>query len=332
MFKNIFLFELKLWLKKPATYIFFFVFFFLSMLLTSAIAGLLGTASSDSNATINSANAIAGILNGLNTDLIGAIILITIIAPAVYKDFQYNMHPLLFTKPISKFGYMFGRFSAAFLVALFVMSGSIFGHMITCLFPGIDAEKLGPFHLINYIQPFIYFVIPNTLLVGAIFFSFVTFSRNMIAGYVGCVALILIKAITSSLLADIDNQTLAAILEPFGEQALDKVTKYWSPAEQNSLLIPFEDVLLYNRLLWFGIGLGITIFTYLRFQFSQFNEPVSFLRRKNKKEILSIPSTPLLTLSDIPKPKQDFSIRYSWFQIWFLTKFEFRKIVKSFFF
>jgi ABC-2 type transport system permease protein len=332
MFKQIFLFELKLWLKKPATYIFFLVFLLLAVLLTSAIAGLLGTATSDSNATINSANAIAGILNGLNTDLIGAIILITIIAPAVYKDFQYNMHPLLFTKPITKAGYMFGRFSAAFLIALFVMSGSIVGHMVACTFPGIEPEKLGPFQLINYIQPFFYFIIPNTLLVGAIFFSFVTFSRNMIAGYVGCVALILVKGIASSLLADIDNQTIAALLEPFGEQALNKVTKYWSPAEQNTLGIPFEDVLLYNRLLWFGIGLGITILTYKRFQFSQFNEPVSFFRRKNNKEMLSIPSTPLLSLSDIPKPAQDFSTRYSWYQIWFLSKFEFNKIVKSIFF
>jgi ABC-2 type transport system permease protein len=302
------------------------------VLLTAAVAGLLGGSQSDSNATINSANAIAGILNGLNTDLIGAIILITIIAPAVYKDFQYNMHPLLFTKPISKFGYMFGRFSAAFLIALIVMSGTVLGHMITCALPGIDAEKLGPFNLMNYLQPFLYFVVPNTLLVGAIFFSFVTFTRNMIAGYVGCVALILIKGIATSLLADIDNQSMAAVLEPFGEQALNKVTKYWSPAEQNVLPIPFEGVLLYNRLLWFGIGLGITILTYLRFSFSQFNEPISFFKRKNKKEMLSLASAPLQALSDIPKPNQVFTIEYSWYQIWFLAKFEFNKVVKSIFF
>lgn len=332
MFLQIFLFELKLWFKKPATYIFFCVFFLFALLLTMAIGGLLGTANGDSNTTINSASAIAGILNGINTDLIGSIILITIIAPAVYKDFQYNMHPLLFTKPISKFGYMFGRFSAAFLIALFVMSGSVLGHMITCQFPGIEAEKLGPFNIMNYIQPFVYFVIPNTLLVGAIFFSFVTFSRNMIAGYVGCVALILVKGVASSLLQDIDNQSLAAILEPFGEQAFNKVTKYWSPAEQNALGIPFEGVLLYNRLLWLGIGLGITILTYLRFRFSQFNEPVSFLKRRNKTEMLSLASAPLQALSDIPKAIQDFSARYSRTQIWFLAKFEFNKIVKSIFF
>lgn len=331
MFKQIFLFELKLWFKKPATYIFFLVFFGLSMLLTAAVAGLLGGTSSDSNATINSANAIAGILNGLSTDIIGAIILITIIAPAVYKDFQYNMHPLLFTKPISKFGYLFGRFTAAFLVAMFVLTGTVLGHMITCALPGIEAEKLGAFHIVNYVQPFILFVVPNTLLVGAIFFSLVTFSRNMIAGYVGCIALILIKGIASSLLADLDNQTIASLLEPFGEQALNKITKFWSPSEQNTLAIPFEGVLLYNRLLWLGIGIGITLLTFLRFKFSQFNEPVSFFRRK-RKEMLSIASAPVNSLADVPKATQNFSSKFSFYQTYFLAKFEFNKIVKSIFF
>ncbi|MGZ4057143.1 MAG: ABC transporter permease/M1 family aminopeptidase, partial [Bacteroidia bacterium] len=157
------------------------------------------------------------------------------------------------------------------------------------------------------------------------------FSRNMIAGYVGCIALIIIKTIANALLADIDNQTIAAVLEPFGEQAFRNLTKFWSPDEQNSLRIPFEGVLLYNRLLWLGISLGITTITYFRFQFSQFNNPVSFFKRKNK-EILSLASAPVLTLSDIPKAVQNFSSRFSWYQIWFLAKFEFNKITRSIFF
>lgn len=332
MFKQIFLFELKLWFKKPSTYIFFLVFLALSMLITSAMAGLLGNSVSDSNSIINSANAIADILNGLNTDIIGTIILITIIAPAVYKDFQYNTHPLLFTKPISKSGYLFGRFFAAFLVALFVMSGSIFGHLITCFIPGIEADKLGAFNIVNYIQPFLLFVVPNTLLIGAIFFSLVTFSRNMIAGYVGCLALILIKGIVSSLLGDIDNQTLAAIVEPFGEQALKQTTKYWSPSEQNTLLIPLESAMIYNRLLWLSIAGGITGLTYFRFKFSQFNEPVSFFKRKSKDQFLSTASVAIQSLSDIPNATQVFSRKFSFFQTWHLAKFEFSKIVKSVFF
>jgi ABC-2 type transport system permease protein len=332
MFKELFFFELKLWFKKSITYIFFLVFCGLSMLITAAMAGLLGPSVADSNTTINSVNAIASILNGLSNDIIGSIILITIIAPAVYKDFQYNMHPLLFTKPISKSGYLFGRFFAAFVVALFVLMGTIVGHAVACALPGIEAEKLGAFNSMNYLEPFILFVVPNTLLIGAIFFSLVTFSRNMIAGYIGCVALVLLKSSVTSMLGDMDNQTLVAILEPFGEQALKKITKYWSPAEQNTLFIPFEGVLLYNRLLWLGIGLGITVLTYFRFQFSQFNEPVSLFKRKNRKEFLSIPSAAIQSLADVPKAIQTFNKRFSFYQTWYIAKFEFNKIVKSVFF
>lgn len=331
MFKQIFFFELKLWFKKPSIYIFFIIFFGLSIFITAAKAGLLGTSSADSNTIINSASAISRLLNSLNTNLIGLIILVTIIAPVVYKDFQYNTHPLLFTKPISKFGYLFGRFSAVFLVALLVLSGSVFGHMLACIFPGIDAERIGPFNLMNYLQPFILFIIPNTLFVGAIFFSLVTFSRNMIAGYVGCIVLLLIKGIIPALLSDMDNQTFAAILEPFGTQALSKITKFWTPAEQNVLGIPFEGVLLYNRLLWLGVALFITAITYWRFQFSQFNNPVSFFSR-NKKETRSIASAPVNSLADVPVATHTFSSKFSWYQTWFLAKFEFNSIVKSIFF
>ncbi len=294
--------------------------------------GVIGNSNTDSNAIVNSARAVAAWVSRINTGFVGMIILITIMAPSVYKDFQYNMHPLLFTKPITKFGYMMGRYTATFCVALFVLTGSLLGHMMMCGLLGSDTSRFGPFNLLNYLEPFVYFVIPNTLLVGAIFFSLVTFSRNMIAGYVACIALLIIKTIASALLADIDNQQLAALLEPFGEQAFRNLTKYWSPDEQNTLRLPFEGVLLYNRLIWLGISFVITALTFWKFEFTQFNEPVSFLKRKNKKEMLSLASAPVQSLSDIAKPTQVFNLKFSVFQIWFLAKFEFRKITKSIFF
>ncbi|HEY0029573.1 MAG TPA: M1 family aminopeptidase [Bacteroidia bacterium] len=332
MFKEIFLFELKLWLKKPATYIFFLVFFAMAMFVTALSVGLIGSAS-DSNIIINSAKAIAENMNGINTDLIGIMILITIIAPAIYKDFQYNMHPLLFTTPITKPGYIFGRFLAAFLVALIAISGTVAGHVITCAIPGIEAERLGAFQVTNYIQPFVLFVIPNTLLVGAIFFSVVSFSRNMVAGYIGAIIFLILKNIAPILLADIDNKNLSALLDPFGEQALSVATQYWSTAEQNSNALPFSGIVMYNRLLWMVVACGIGGLTFYRFQFSQFNNPVSFSFLKRKKEaIRSISSAPLLSLGDVPKVSQDFSLRFHIHQVWFLAKFEYLKIIKSIFF
>jgi ABC-2 type transport system permease protein len=332
MFRQIFLFELKLWFKRPATYIFFSVFFLIAVLAICVMAGVIGSNNADSNTIFNSSWAVANYISRINTGFVGLVILITIIAPAVYKDFQYNMHPLLFTKPITKFGYIMGRFTASVAVALFVLTGSIFGHLLMCAIFSGDSARFGPINLMSYIEPFLLFVVPNTLLIGAIFFSLVTFSRNMIAGYVGCLALIILKNVTGALLQNLDNQTMAAIIEPFGEQALRNLTKYWSPEEQNTLSIPFEGVLLYNRLLWLSISIVIFAATFFRFRFSQFNEPISFFKRNRKTTMLSLASAPVQALSDIPKAKQVFTTSFSLYQTWFLAKFEFRKIVRSIFF
>ena len=164
MFGQIFSFELKLWFKRPGVYIFFLLFFALATLVTSQQAGLIGNSTGDSNAITNSARAVGLFLLRFNTGFIALIVLVSIVGPVVSKDYQYNTHPLLFTKPISKFGYLIGRFSAVFCITLLVMSGGMFGHMFVCALPGIDPAKLGPFSLMNYLQPFIYFVVPNTLL------------------------------------------------------------------------------------------------------------------------------------------------------------------------
>ncbi len=122
MFFEIFRFELNQWFKKPFPYIAFGSMLGISMLMAAAIAGLLGTAG-ESNETINSTYAIASFLNVIGTQIfIPVFLVVAIIAPAVYKDFQYNSHGLLFTKPITKSGYLLGRFLSSFLVALFVLS------------------------------------------------------------------------------------------------------------------------------------------------------------------------------------------------------------------
>ena len=62
------------------------------------------------------------------------------------------------------------------------------------------------------------------------------------------------------LLRDIDNKTLASMLDPFGVTANSTLTEYWSISERNTRLVPLEGVLLWNRLLWMsitGVVLGV---------------------------------------------------------------------------
>jgi ABC-2 type transport system permease protein len=333
MFKEIFLFEVRQGLKKLSTYIFFSVFFLIYLLLGLAAAGVIPLATGDSNVYINSAAAVTSILIGLNQSIFGLVnstILVALISSAIQKDYEYNMHPLLYTKPISKSGYYFGRFFGAFTIATFVFSAQILGYLVGSLI-GTGNSTVGPFHLMNFMEPFLLFTVPNVLWLGIIFFAFTTFTRSTMSAYLFCIILLVLRSITDSITANIDNKTIAAILEPFGQEAFQKVTEYWTPHEQNKLLIPLKDELLINRLLWFGIAIVITIIGYIRFQFSQFLTPISLFKRKTIETF--VPSTTAIqSLSEITVAQKNFSSRSKWKQLFYLAGFEFKKMAKSNFF
>ena len=61
----------------------------------------------------------------------------------------------------------------------------------------------------------------------------------MTSGYVGSLVFIVVAGIAKSSVADIDNKTIAALLDPFGAQALESLTQYWTPVESNTRAIPF---------------------------------------------------------------------------------------------
>jgi ABC-2 type transport system permease protein len=194
-----------------------------------------------------------------------------------------------------------------------------------------DSPVVGPFSFMNFLEPFLIFTVPNTLLIGSIFFSLVTFSRNITAGYISALVLVVLLGIARSITSDIENKTLSGLLEPFGGGALEVLTEYWTPEEQNTRLIPLTGVLLMNRLLWLGVAILITGITYVKFKFSQFTSPVSFFGKKRKEES-SISSKPLLSISDIPHATQSFDLSFQLFQTRFLTGFELKKMLKSVFF
>ena len=81
------------------------------------------------------------------------------------------------------------------------------------------------------------------------------------------------------LLRDIDNKTLASMLDPFGVTANSTLTEYWSISERNTRLVPLEGVLLWNRLLWMSITGVVLAFCSYRFTFTQ---PVT--RRRTVQE------------------------------------------------
>lgn len=334
MFLEIFRFELKYALKKPSTYVFFLLYFSLYLLGSLMISGVIPLVSSDSNTYLNSALANASLYLVFNQSIgamIHSMILIAIMGTAIQRDFEYNSHSLFFTKPITKASYFFGRFFGVLLIALFVFSGQLFGLLLGSII-GENQPTIGPIELYNYIQPFLYFVIPNTLLFGIVYFSLTTFSRNTTIAYLTTVVLFLFDLASGSILSDIDYKTLASMLDPYGNRALSQLTEYWTPSEQNERMIPLTGMLLYNRILWMAVALTVMLVSYTKFSFSQFLNPIKFSLFKKKEESLS-PKTPAIHgLGELPKVTISSTNKAFWNQLMFIARFEFKRIVKGYFF
>ena len=334
MFLEILRFELKYALKKPSTYVFFSIYFAFYLFLSLAASGIIPLGSSDSNTYLNSASANASLYLAFNQNILALIhnmIIIAIMATAIQRDFEFNSHSLFFTKPITKASYFFGRFFGVLLIALFVFSGQLFGLLIGSVI-GFGQPTIGPIQLYNYIQPFLYFVVPNTILFGTIYFSLTTFLRNTTIAYLFTIIFFLFDLAANSVLSDIDYQSLAAMLDPYGSKALQKVTQYWTPSEQNERMLSLTDYLLYNRLVWLGLGLLIMWFSYVKFSFSQFLNPKKVFSFKKKEDSYS-PLTPALQhVSELPKVTISSNGKAFWNQLLFITGFEFKGIIKSYFF
>lgn len=321
MWYEIFKFELQYRKKRPATYIYFVILFLLSFGAMSSdvvqIGGGAGLVKENAPVTITSMMVILSAVLMVITSAITGV--------AVLRDFEHKTESLMFTNPITKGDYLFGRFLGSILVALIVFMGVPIGFMLGEFMPWRDADKLLPFNLWNYVQPYLLFVVPNVFFTGAIFFGVGSLSRKTIVIYTQWVLLFVFYQVGLILTRDVENRELAAIFDPFAVRTIDVFTQYWTVAEQNSLVVPFEGTILYNRLIWTALGFIVLIATYFGFSFnvvrnSLFKKKAVVSDKTNKKQA-EIP-VPLVNLQT--------NLAANIKQLIMQTKFYFSSVFKDF--
>ena len=72
-------------------------------------------------------------------------------------------------------------------------------------------------------------------------------------------------------IADLDNDTIASLINPFGGTAFSLETRYWTVADKNTeyvTLFTGQKRVLWNRLLWLSIAMVILSVTCWRFSFA----------------------------------------------------------------
>ena len=262
-------FEFRSRLKLISTWLYFIVFFALTMLWMAAAGGLFESANvsfGSGKVAVNSPFALAATTSVLG--LFGTVVMAAIMGRAVHQDFEYRTQSFFFTAPIHKAQYLGGRFVGALGVVLVVFASIALGALGATALPGMDASRLGPNRFAAYALPLLYVLLPNALLIGGVFFSLAALTRRMLPVYVGSVLVIIGWLLSRQLFTDLDQKWLAALIDITGSRALGNVTEYWTIAERNARLIPFEGALLWNRALWLVVAGALCALCFWRFSFT----------------------------------------------------------------
>lgn len=318
MLRHILAFELRQQFANPVFWVVAVIFGLLAFGASSSDVVQLGGAIG--NVHRNAPTVIIGLLNGFAA--FSMFLVVIFIAGGALRDFDTRTAELFFTTPMKKRDYLLGRFLggyfATFSVMLFVGLGILAGYAM----PWIDPERLGPTTLEPYLWTFGVLLLPNMLFISALLFCLAVATRSMLATYIGVIAYFAISIVTGTLTADLDTRWIGALIDPFGQQAITDVTRYWSAAEGNTRLPSVDGVLLANRALWLGIS-GLLVWLSYRL-FRTDREGLRWGRRRQKDEAKGGVASAAAVATSVPKVVlgTGFAAQFRQYlhQAWFDTK------------
>jgi ABC-2 type transport system permease protein len=322
-------FEVRQRLRRISTYIYFLVFCGLSYLFTlmsgGAIPGATVEFGTGGKVLVNSPYTLQAIISFVT--FFGVIVTAAIAGQATYQDIDSRSTDLFFTLPISKFDYLGGRFLGSLLIQILIFSGVGPGAWLGSRMPWIDPTRLGPQHFAAYLQPYLILVLPNLVLLTAIFFGLAALGKKMLPVYAGSVILLIGYFVAAQLSNNLTVNVQGALADPFGSNAVDRITQYWTPFQRNTQLVPFTGILLINRALWLGVGALVLLLTYFKFSFAHGTRGGKQTKSLASEEEIA----PAMTQA-LPVSHPVFSAGASFWQFLSLTRIQFTETVKNVFF
>lgn len=316
MFYKIFLFELQIQFRRPATYL-----YFAAILIFSIGTFATGSLPLSEKEHINAPYIIA--LWCAAMSMVMALIGSSIMGLPIYRDIEYNSKQYYLTYPISKAGYYWGRYLGAFFCLLFIAGGIIIGAYIgTMLGPIMGWRYSGQYgsnSIKYYLQPYFAIALTNLFFTASLFYGLVALTRNIKIIYGGGVLLFLGYFLSFFFLMNDHSSTFINLIDPFAVNGVMLQANDATIIQKNTSLILIAGTFLWNRLLWTSIGFAILLIAYKRFSFSCFfsekkaktpidDEPfrtppssispvfVSFKKPYSKRILISLVKTELLNL------------------------------------
>ena len=173
------------------------------------------------------------------------------------------------------------------------MLGVSLGILLAKYMPWADRERWEAVSWTAHLKGILLFALPDTFFTAAILFAAAVVWRRDIASFIAAILLLAGRAVTVQLLQGPQWDRIRSLFDPYGVNTFLVVTKYWTVADKNILSLSFSGLLLWNRLIWLGVGCAAFALAYSRF---------SFTERRTKTKALEPDAQPAMAPAVTPAP------------------------------
>lgn len=317
---RIFLFELRYQLRSPLFASVAAVFFLMAFLATASESVQVGGIGDNLN--INAAYAI--VQTQYTLSILGMFAAVAFVAGAITRDFELRTAEIFFATGIGERAYLLGRFLGGTTAATLAVAAGLLGILAGTLMPWLDPERLGAFSLEPYLFSIWAVLIPNSLVVCALFFSVAALTRSMMAAYMAALGF-MIAFVVLAAATDPERIGTLALIDPFGISAFEEITRYWTVFDRNERVPAFAGTLLYNRLIWLGVaGLALAV-TLGRFRFTLGSARWRWLRLRRVRPQVVPPEVP--DALPVVAPAQGWRVNAA--RLWSQLRMDVRGVVRS---
>ncbi len=321
MFREIFGFELRQQLKGPLFWVFLILFLAGGVALTSSSVVWAGGAVG--NVHLNAPTVIVRL--SVMFAVLATLFVVVFVAKALLRDFDQRTAETIFSTPVTRGTYLGGRFAAGFLIALAIATAALFGMLVGTVMPWLDAARLGPVTLTPWLWSFGVIIVPDMLFIAGLLFLLAATTRSLLVMFVGVIAVIVLQSIAANLLRGLDSHLVAALVDPYGGQALANAIRYWTPHQYNHQVPALAGALLANRLIWLGVTAALIVAGFALFRADREGLRWRLWRRRKRRPVDSgVP----VTLS-LPGVETRHDARALWQQFVSVTWMDLRSLTRG---
>ncbi|MGV8139080.1 MAG: hypothetical protein AB2L20_28105 [Mangrovibacterium sp.] len=227
------------------------------------------------------------------------VIVAIITGTVIYKDIEYRMAGIIYTKPVNEKQYFLKKFLAAFTINSLLSVSYMTGIILTPWLGASPTQITGPVLWGQTLQSFVLFMLPNLFLLTGISISLVVIFRSMAASYVGLFVVMIMFLIAESTRESSVHLDIILLLDPFAYGITREVVDAMSVPDKNAAYFPLSDILITNRIIWFTIALALFSFSYRRFSFKWF---IGTSPKKEKKGRRLLDELDAVSIGRLRKP------------------------------